>query len=505
MRASSDERPIDEIRLLANRFLQEAWTCLRMDHVVPASRFRPYLHVGTDYEGQPLMGLASFTALEAALFEHFPNRFEEPLKAEKPEFPNHYLFRLLEAYIAHSAKARDDAEDTAPTSAVVNEFLAALSADEYTLVSARLVSHVTTATMEPVEIDGLVVHPLRQPSYDDPPLAAISKLIPDARRAFNDGPPFAYDPPTSLVIVQETSKGVSESVAARLARRIERFLLLTRLIHGATVQSHWQITGPTALISEASIDGTAFVKSGIAFQFVQRIATISSLDAAAYSALDTLLENAEIAREKMYTTSFDMALNRYTRTYTSGDLLDAFVDLATTMEAVLVSGGNSNEDVGLRLRTRAAALLATSDDSGRKIFADVGRLYNIRSKLVHGGSLTKKDLDKDLRNLVPNYSGVASAVALSFAVDRFRDLARRAILARLALASGETPLWPWVGDTQVDGELADDQAREHWRGSWTTQLSALGLSKSVGKALPAVDVLAPALLETPGEGTPEGP
>ena len=296
---------------------------------------------------------------------------------------------------------------------------------------------------------------------------------------------------------------MSESVATRLARRIERFLLLTRLIHGATVQSHWQITGPTTLISEASIDGVGFVKSGIAFQFVQRIATVSSDDAVGYAALDNLLDNAEIAREKMFTTSFDMALNRFTRTYTSGDLLDAFVDLATTMEAIFVSGGSGNEDVGLRLRTRAAALLATRDDSGRKIFDDIRRLYNIRSKLVHGGSLAMKDLDKDLRTLVPNYSGVASTIALSFAVDRFRDLARRAILARLALASGASPLWPWVGDIQVDAELADDQARHHWHESWTTQLSSIGLSRSIGKAEPAVDVLAPPQLRNTGEGMSE--
>jgi hypothetical protein len=505
MRASSDGKPIEEIRRLAVNFLREAWECLRIEHVVPASLFRPHLHVGTDYEGQPLMGLASFNSLEAALFAHFPNRFEEPLRADKPEFPSHYIFRLLEAYIAHSAKFGDDAEGASTLSTVVNEFLAALSADEYTLVSARVISHVTTATMEPIEIDGLVVQPLRQPSFEDPPMAAISRLIPDASRAFADDPPFAYDPPTSIVIAKETSKEASESVAARLARRIERFLLITRLIHGATTQSHWQITGPTTLISEASIHGSGFVESGFAFQFVQRIATISTVDAAAYSALDKLLDNAVIAREKMVTTSFDMGLNRFTRTYTSGDLLDAFVDLATTMEAIFVSGGNSNEDVGLRLRTRAAALLATSEDSGRKIFDDVRRLYNIRSKLVHGGSLTMKDLDKDLKNLVPGYNGVASAVAMTFAVDRFRDLARRAILARLALASGETPLWPWVGDTQVDAELADDRARQHWRNSWTTQLSVLGLSKSVGKAEPAVDVLAPAPLGKPAEATSADP
>jgi hypothetical protein len=237
---------------------------------------------------------------------------------------------------------------------------------------------------------------------------------------------------------------------------------------------------------------------------VQRIAVIAPGDAAGYEAVSALLDNAEVAREKMVTTSFDMALNRFTRTYTNDDLLDAFVDLATTMEAIFVSGGASNEDIGLRLRSRAAALLATEEDPGRKIFTDVGRLYNIRSKLVHGGSLTMKDLERDLRNLVPNYGGVPSAVALSFALDRFRDLARRAILARLSLASGESPLWPFAGDTQVDAELADDAGRQKWRSSWTSRLSDLGLAQAINKAKPAVDALAPVPEEAQEATPPQG-
>ena len=98
MRANSDQTPGDKIRLLAGTFLLEAWELLTSEHVVPASRFRPYLRVGSDYEGQPLMGLASFTALELALLAHFPNRFDEPLKAQKPEFPNHYIFRLVTSH-----------------------------------------------------------------------------------------------------------------------------------------------------------------------------------------------------------------------------------------------------------------------------------------------------------------------------------------------------------------------------------------------------------------------
>jgi hypothetical protein len=490
MLGSSSQEADEAIRSLAKIFLDEAVLDLTEEHVLPASRYRPYLHVGTDYEGPSLMAMASFTALEKALQFHFSDRFKDPLTSTKPEFPNHYIFRMLESFISQQTRARYvGGPNLEVESDVIEDLLAGLRAEEYTVVAARVVSHMSSLTNEPVEIGDVTLYPLAEPVFQNPPLAIISRLIPNARWAFKDGPPFAYDPPICVVTVRASGQGKFVDIEAQLTGRIERFLLLTRLIHGATTQSHWQITGATTPNSEAITVGSAFVQDGFAFQFIQRTANVASGETQAFAALGNLLDSAQVARNKMFTTSFDMAMNRFTRTYSNNDLLDAFVDFATTMEAILVSGGSSNEDVGLRLRLRAAALLATDDDPSRKIFADVGRLYNIRSKLVHGGALAIKDLEKDLRNLVPNYESVGSRLALSFALDRFRDLARRAILARLALASGDKPLWPFDGDTPVDSEMADDEIRQTWRAAWRSKLTGLGLAQAIDKARPATGFL----------------
>ena len=60
-------------------------------------------------------------------------------------------------------------------------------------------------------------------------------------------------------------------------------------------------------------------------------------------------------------------------------------------------------------------------------------------------------------------------VAIGYAVDRMRDLVRRAILARLCLAAEPDPLWPFSGSTGVDALLSDDEIRGRWRKGWHEQ------------------------------------
>lgn len=45
---------------------------------------------------------------------------------------------------------------------------------------------------------------------------------------------------------------------------------------------------------------------------------------------------------------------------------------------------------------------------------------------------------------------------VAFGVDRFRDIVRRALLARIALGSGADPKWPIGDDQGVDAALTDD-------------------------------------------------
>lgn len=66
------------------------------------------------------------------------------------------------------------------------------------------------------------------------------------------------------------------------------------------------------------------------------------------------------------------------------------VDLATALEAALLGAERETEGLTLRLRSRTSALLATDDDPARGLFDDVGLLYGLRSKLVHGGQIKRK-------------------------------------------------------------------------------------------------------------------
>ncbi|MDA8313312.1 MAG: HEPN domain-containing protein [Actinomycetota bacterium] len=124
---------------------------------------------------------------------------------------------------------------------------------------------------------------------------------------------------------------------------------------------------------------------------MQRVIEFAPEHATAVAALDEFLDEAVVTRANMVATSFDIALTNYTRSHQQGDYYDRIIDLATALEAVLTGSDDDVEGVGLRLRSRAAALLWTDNDPGRAIFDDVKNLYNLRSRLVHGARIAEKD------------------------------------------------------------------------------------------------------------------
>jgi hypothetical protein len=70
-----------------------------------------------------------------------------------------------------------------------------------------------------------------------------------------------------------------------------------------------------------------------------------------------------------------------------------------------------------------------------------------------------------------------------------QDIVRRAILARLFLASEPDPVWPLTGNVGVDSLLADDATREQWRKLWQSRLSDIGWPEASEAARPAVDMI----------------
>jgi hypothetical protein len=486
--ASSERRSsFNELGELARSFIAGAFEALREEHVIPTPVFHPYIAVGRDYFGDTIRAVPAYRDLEGKLDETYPERFGEPLKRRHAEFASSYIFSFLEACIARCGRARTFAADSAAVQDSIDELLAVLGTTTNEIVCCRHVSHVTTTSGDAQIADVVVV-----PEADEwvRLLRRICAEIPGAATSWNRDDPRPYDPPHALLITREMSEDPEPyEVANRLSRRLERFLFLIRLLTGGTVQSAYEISGATTLVAPMKPQMSTFRKGA---PLVRRTVRLTGDEGPAFAALSDLIDAAEVKREGMVATSFDVALIKFNRSYSGDSPYEHLVDLATALEAALIGAEKETEGLTLRLRSRVAALLATDDDPARALFRDVGLLYGLRSRLVHGGQIKEKDLRKDLLRIstVPaeNFDHRFS-VALGHAVDRMRDLVRRAILVRLCLAAGPNPVWPFDGETPVDAILSDDAQRASWRARWHERLDELAVGYAGAPSRSAVDYL----------------
>ena len=122
----------------------------------------------------------------------------------------------------------------------------------------------------------------------------------------------------------------------------------------------------------------------------------------------------------------------------------------------------------------------------------MGHLYDLRSKLVHGGQIKRNPLRKinaSISTVPADIVEPSFGVVLAYAVDRMRDLVRRAILARLCLGAKPDPLWPFTVQTPVDEILSDDAHRAVWRARWHDRLAELRVGDAAEPSSAAVDFL----------------
>ena len=75
-----------------------------------------------------------------------------------------------------------------------------------------------------------------------------------------------------------------------------------------------------------------------------------------------MLSRAQVTRKGLVINSFDLALERFERTFAYGNPFDKIVDLCTALEAILVGDGDENSGISLRLKTRAYLYYNTSYD-----------------------------------------------------------------------------------------------------------------------------------------------
>ncbi|WP_431047115.1 hypothetical protein ACQUSR_33460 [Streptomyces sp. P1-3] len=422
------------------------------------------------------MVLAEYRALEDAIAAAHP-RFDADRPLGEREFPGGLIFSFLETFIAQLTGAREEFSPDGPAAEQsLHDLVQAVQADTFEVACCRVVSHMTTADGEPLEFTDVWVEPVISEAvgHSRELHRVISAVIPGAVSASGRIRPDDFAPPESVIVARDSSSQPFD-LREPLSQRIERFLLLVRLLKPGTSESMWEVQGETRPVREFKPIVVRFRGAGPGFasptQLAARVITLGSDDVSRVDGLGRLLAAAEQARADMAFTSYGMALQKFVLSFHAHVWSEQIVGLATAFEAAL--SGKEKDDVTLRLKTRAATLLSTDLDPADKIFKDVGVIYGLRSKLVHGGGMKRKDLLKEVRKISTVPGDLLDGEAIAHAVERLRDLVRRSLLARVCLAVGDTPLWPLDTDEGVDAAMVDDLCRAAWREAWRGALTEI--------------------------------
>lgn len=474
----------------ARSFLARAWAVLEKDRVLPASRYRFHLRVGHDYFGN--LDHGAFSEFEAAIQAAYP-RFAEVTPIGQRPFAASYIHGFLQVCIARLTR---DGNGLLKFGPIVDECLAdlheALAATSTGFACLRMTSHLQTHDGTPLTLAGVTLRPLTGESYTwrRQTWEIFDNAMFGAGQLVDESAPFVYAPPECIIAAHGEGPEGSD-VAAALSKRISDFLMAVRLLTAATCHSLFEVGGgtqPVASNPQLHLFRGARPDAGLHTSLLRRVARLTVADEARIGGLRTLMEAAQKPQHDMVFTSIGMAARRFTMSFHAHDWSEQVVDLSTALEAAL--SGADKQDVLLRLRTRATALLATNNDPASAIFKDLGQLYELRSALVHGGTMSTKTLRKNLRlSTMPDEAPLG--VALAHAVDRLRDLVRRALLARFALAGSNQPLWPLDKDEGVDANLADDATRARWRQAWRAELASIDAAAAIDVPRSAVEAYRP--------------
>jgi hypothetical protein len=487
----------NDVDAASRAFIASAFGMLKSEYVIPRPFYDAYIAVGRDYAGAGIMALLEYKRLEDQLKADYTSRFPEGIgtAAEYREYPSTYIFTLLEACVARSAQAENFDLPNAIVDPILIELRTMLEKSTFDVVCTRHVLHLTTVNAQEINLGDITVLPRKGDKDYRGLQKRIQREIAGAARAWNrDVPVPPFGSPEALLILRRTTNGTDPyKDCEQLSTEIDRFLFLARLLTSGTTHSAYEVSGMPTLI--APMRPVMHKFKGPELPLVRRTVQLTGNEGPAFGALGDLVDAAEVKRTGMATTSFDVAIRKFNNSHAGESMYEQIVDLATALEAVLIGSGDENDAISLRLRTRAAALLATDNDAAVDLYNDVTQLYALRSKLVHGGQIKLSDL----RKIVSKVSTVAPqdttdqrfGIGLSHAVDRLRDIVRRAILARLCLAEQPNPLWPFQDNVSVDAVLSDDSNRGAWRTHWRQRLITLGVESAANPAKEAVDFFQP--------------
>lgn len=480
----------------ARKFLTSALAECRRLGIIPKVRRRnrwqryegpwPPYYAWYDIADRDAMG----AGLIAALREAYPARFGEESKFPYKD-PEQYLRAYLSAVIAAGliGDGRVAARSRAAT-AMLHELHRSVTRDGQTFGVLWLIGDVDFNA-----VDRQMVGPITLLRPTNPPEFLVSRLLPGALWAHDRGYPMPGAKHTGLLWASGTGPGHHWDVTTPINNGMGRFMQTLRLATAATSVERMVWLGEPSMIHAQYQEAWPQADEGAWETHWRRVANVMPDDLPGLSRLAATVDRLEVPsaakRKKGALPAIVIAIRRYSRSHRIPLWQDTVLELATALEACL-GPRNKDQEIGLTLRTRAAHLLAHDDsEQAETIYRDLTDLYNLRSDIIHGNPEWTKTPEKLFSDR--GYEHIFERDRMHTLLDRWRDIVRRAITARLMLGDptlGDDALWPLVGDEPpVDRYLARKDRRDEWRAKIVDGAAAYGLPLVADPAPPLIDYL----------------
>lgn len=386
---------------------------------------------------------------------------------------------LLRGYVA--ARTIEQIQYPSPAehrpAAQLAEFLDLVEHPEQEWRVIRLLQDVDTR-----QVDGQLIHDARlQPVRGF--RETISPLMPEAVAAADRThvTPGSREPRTLLVRERRGRDGWF--VALELRPHLVHASTAIRLVTAGTIVEPLEIHGQPRMVHAGGPSAVTFDPEHRGHW--RRVGVVGPSHLAGTEAIAARLCELDTRAEGKIPPAITIALSRFNRSHRAAAWADVLIDITIGLEAALSTG--ERDEITLRIKSRAANLLARPGDPPGAIFGDVGELLRIRGKVAHGEPIPQKRWEDLFAARGLTHVMVEDRLAVLF--DRWRDLLRRAILARLLLDHDG----PWrIGSPPavgVDDALIDPAQRRAWRRAIRRRADELGIAGSIDAPIPLVDYL----------------
>lgn len=498
----------------ASKFLAKAFAEATRQRIIPRvpreSRWERYDGPWPPYYACMEIAQADISApFVAALREAYPSRFGEVSKfpfRDPEQYVNAYLRAVIADGVVRSTWMWDDVirlprgrreldatESVEPGGspaavAMLQELHRVVMLDGQRFGCLWLIDDVDFKAVAQERIGDITLFPPTSPAH-----SLVSRLLPEALWASDENYPMPGAKHGGLLWSYESGSDHHWEVTGPINDSIGRFMQSLRLATATTAPERMVWIGEPSMV-HVTVPEAHPQTSGFGESWWRRVATLTPEALPGLRRLAAMIDRLEgpppVKAKKGALPSVVIAIRRHSRSYRLSSWQDSVLELATAMEACL-GPQRKEQEIGLTLRTRAAHLLAHDDsEQADAIYKDITDLYGVRSDIIHGSPEWTKDLPKLWSER--GYAHVFERDRTHALLDRWRDIVRRAISARLMLADPRlgTPLWPLVGDeTPVDRFLARRDRRDEWRARVVAGAAAYGLPLLADAAPPLIDYL----------------